>query len=138
MMRGEPLGHILLDGPPGLGKTTFATCIPRDLGVSFQIGSGAALAAPKDIIPYLTNAAERSILFIDEAHTMIGAGAQSGQGDAANLLKPALARGELHCIGATTLDVLLVFVEGVLFERFISEERGLRQLYYIVQNRPKE
>jgi Holliday junction DNA helicase RuvB len=68
--RGEPLGHILFDGPPGLGKTTFATCIPRDLGVSCQIASGAALAAPKDLIPYLTNAAERSVLFIDEIHRM--------------------------------------------------------------------
>ena len=68
--RGESLGHILLDGPPGLGKTTFATCIPRDLGVSFQIASGAALAAPKDIIPYLTNAEERSVLFIDEIHRL--------------------------------------------------------------------
>ena len=68
--RGEPLGHILFDGPPGLGKTTFATCIPRDLGVNCQIGSGATLAAPKDLIPYLTNAEERSVLFIDEIHRM--------------------------------------------------------------------
>lgn len=68
--RGEPLGHILFDGPPGLGKTTFATCIPRDLGISFQVASGAALAAPKDIIPYLTNAEERSVLFIDEIHRL--------------------------------------------------------------------
>ena len=68
--RGEPLGHILFDGPPGLGKTTFATCIPRDLGVSFQIGSGASLKAPKDIVPYLTNAEERSVLFIDEIHRL--------------------------------------------------------------------
>ena len=68
--RGEPLGHILFDGPPGLGKTTFAICIPRDLGVGFQIASGAALAAPKDIIPYLTNAEERSVLFIDEIHRL--------------------------------------------------------------------
>lgn len=68
--RGEPLGHILFDGPPGLGKTTFATCIPRDLGVNFQIGSGATLRAPKDLIPYLTNAEENSILFIDEIHRM--------------------------------------------------------------------
>ncbi len=68
--RGEPLGHILFDGPPGLGKTTFAMCIPRDLGVGFQIASGAALAAPKDIIPYLTNAEERSVLFIDEIHRL--------------------------------------------------------------------
>jgi holliday junction DNA helicase RuvB len=68
--RGEPLGHILFDGPPGLGKTTFATCIPRDLGVSCQIASGAALKAPKDVVPYLTNAEEGSVLFIDEIHRM--------------------------------------------------------------------
>jgi Holliday junction DNA helicase RuvB len=68
--RDEPLGHILFDGPPGLGKTTFATCIPRDMGVSFQIASGATLRAPKDLIPYLTNAEERSVLFIDEIHRM--------------------------------------------------------------------
>ncbi len=68
--RGEPLGHILLDGPPGLGKTTFATCIPRDLGVSLQIASGAALAAPKDLLPYLTNAEQGSVLFIDEIHRL--------------------------------------------------------------------
>jgi holliday junction DNA helicase RuvB len=68
--RGEPLGHVLLDGPPGLGKTTFAICIPRDLGVSMQIASGAALAAPKDLLPYLTNIEDRSILFIDEIHRM--------------------------------------------------------------------
>src|SRR5882672_11629100 len=68
--RKEPLGHILLDGPPGLGKTTFATCIPRDLGVSLQIASGAALTAPKDLIPYLTNAEEGSVLFIDEIHRL--------------------------------------------------------------------
>ena len=68
--RGEPLGHILFDGPPGLGKTTFATCIPRDLGVNCQIASGAALKAPKDVVPYLTNAEEGSVLFIDEIHRM--------------------------------------------------------------------
>src|SRR6187399_3392863 len=69
-IRSEPLGHILLDGPPGLGKTTFATCIPRDLGVALQIASGAALQAPKDLLPYLTNAEEGSVLFIDEIHRM--------------------------------------------------------------------
>ena len=70
LVREEPLGHVLLDGPPGLGKTTFAICIPRDLGVSLQIASGAALAAPKDLLPYLTNAEEGSVLFIDEIHRL--------------------------------------------------------------------
>jgi Holliday junction DNA helicase RuvB len=69
-IRSEPLGHILLDGPPGLGKTTFATCIPRALDVSLQIASGAALTAPKDLLPYLTNAEEGSVLFIDEIHRL--------------------------------------------------------------------
>ena len=68
--RGETLGHILLDGPPGLGKTTFATCIPKELGTTLQIASGAALAAPKDLLPYLTNCAEGSVLFVDEIHRM--------------------------------------------------------------------
>jgi Holliday junction DNA helicase RuvB len=68
--RSEPLGHILFDGPPGLGKTTFAMCLPRELGVNLQIASGATLKAPKDLIPYLTNAEERSVLFIDEIHRM--------------------------------------------------------------------
>jgi len=68
--RDEPLGHILFDGPPGLGKTTFATCIPKDLGVNYQLTSGPALQAPKDLVPYLTNADERSILFIDEIHRL--------------------------------------------------------------------
>jgi Holliday junction DNA helicase RuvB len=68
--RGDPLGHILFDGPPGLGKTTFAMCIPRALGVNVQLTSGAALQAPKDLVPYLTNADERSVLFIDEIHRL--------------------------------------------------------------------
>jgi len=66
--RGETLGHILFDGPPGLGKTTFATVIPKELGVSLQMASGPGLKAPKDLIPYLTNASENSVLFIDEIH----------------------------------------------------------------------
>jgi Holliday junction DNA helicase RuvB len=69
-IRKETLGHILLDGPPGLGKTTFATCIPRALDVPLQIASGAALSAPKDLLPYLTNAQEGSVLFIDEIHRL--------------------------------------------------------------------
>src|SRR5688500_680463 len=68
--RGESLGHILFDGPPGLGKTTFATCIPRELNVPLVTSSGPALKAPKDLIPYLTNLEEQSVLFIDEIHRL--------------------------------------------------------------------
>src|SRR3954469_6833939 len=68
--RGESLGHILFDGPPGLGKTTFATCIPRELNVPLITSSGPALKAPKDLIPYLTNIEEHGILFIDEIHRL--------------------------------------------------------------------
>ena len=68
--RGEALGHILFDGPPGLGKTTFAMCLPKELGVNIQLTSGPILKAPKDLIPYLSNAEERSVLFIDEIHRL--------------------------------------------------------------------
>jgi Holliday junction DNA helicase RuvB len=66
----EPLSHILFDGPPGLGKTTFATVLPNELGTSIQLTSGPALTNPKDLMPYLTNLEEGSILFIDEIHRM--------------------------------------------------------------------
>jgi Holliday junction DNA helicase RuvB len=66
----EPLGHILFDGPPGLGKTTFATVLPNELGTSIQMTSGPALAKPADLLPFLTNLEEGSILFIDEIHRM--------------------------------------------------------------------
>lgn len=68
--RKEPLGHLLLDGPPGLGKTTLATVIPKELGTELQIASGPALTAPKDLLPYLTNASRGSVLFIDEIHRL--------------------------------------------------------------------
>ena len=68
--RQDPLGHLLLDGPPGLGKTTFATVLPKELGVDCQITSGPALKAPKDLLPYLTNAGFKSVLFIDEIHRL--------------------------------------------------------------------
>ena len=70
LKRQDPLGHILFDGPPGLGKTTFALCLPREMQVNVQTTTGATLQAPKDLIPYLTNADERSILFIDEIHRL--------------------------------------------------------------------
>src|SRR5579884_2972260 len=50
----EPLGHILFDGPPGLGKTTFATVLPHELGTTIQMTSGPALAKPADLLPFLT------------------------------------------------------------------------------------
>jgi Holliday junction DNA helicase RuvB len=68
--RGEPLPHILFDGPPGLGKTTFATVLHNELGVELNMTSGPALARNADVMPYLTNAAEGSILFIDEIHRL--------------------------------------------------------------------
>ncbi len=68
--RREPFPHLLLDGPPGIGKTTLATVIPNELNVDLQMTSGAALTSPKDIIPYLTNASEFSVLFIDEVHRL--------------------------------------------------------------------
>src|SRR6516165_4709366 len=64
----EPLGHILFDGPPGLGKTTFATVLHNELGTSIQMTSGPALVKPSDMMPFLTNLEEGSILFIDEIH----------------------------------------------------------------------
>src|SRR5258707_1120317 len=58
----------------------------------------------KAVLKEVTAAESRVVLFIDELHTLVGAGASEGAMDASNLLKPALARGELHCVGATTLD----------------------------------
>ncbi len=66
----EPLSHILLDGPPGLGKTTFATVLPNELGTKIQMTSGPALSKPADLLPFLTNVEEGSILFIDEIHRL--------------------------------------------------------------------
>ena len=68
--RQEPMGHLLLDGPPGLGKTTLATVIPKELNSELQITSGPALNAPKDLLPFLTNASYGSVLFIDEIHRL--------------------------------------------------------------------
>jgi Holliday junction DNA helicase RuvB len=66
----EPMSHILFDGPPGLGKTTFATVLPHELGTSIQMTSGPALSKPADLLPFLTNLEEGSFLFIDEIHRM--------------------------------------------------------------------
>ena len=66
----EPMSHILFDGPPGLGKTTFGTVLPNELGASIQMTSGPALSKPADLLPFLTNVEEGSFLFIDEIHRM--------------------------------------------------------------------
>jgi Holliday junction DNA helicase RuvB len=66
----EPMSHILFDGPPGLGKTTFATVLPHELGTSIQMTSGPALSRPGDLLPFLTNVEDCSFLFIDEIHRM--------------------------------------------------------------------
>jgi type VI secretion system protein VasG len=85
-----------------------------DLGV-LQAGAGVKGEFEnrlKSVIQEVKSSATPVILFIDEAHTLIGAGGQAGQGDAANLLKPALARGELRTIAATTFDEYKKYFEG--------------------------
>src|SRR4051812_38199627 len=66
----EPLSHMLFDGPPGLGKTTFATVLPNELGTTVQLTSGPALTKPNDLLPFLMNATEGSFIFIDEIHRL--------------------------------------------------------------------
>ena len=98
----------------------------------------------KAILKEIEAAAGEVILFIDEMHTLVGAGKSEGAMDAANLIKPALARGELHCIGATTLDEYRKYVEkdAALARRFqpvfvneptvedtISILRGIKEKY---------
>jgi len=98
----------------------------------------------KAVLQEVTSAAGKIILFIDEMHTLVGAGKSDGAMDASNLLKPALARGELHCIGATTLDEYRKYVEkdAALARRFqavfvdeptvedtVSILRGLKEKY---------
>src|SRR5205814_8550705 len=98
----------------------------------------------KAVLNEVTGANGEIILFIDEMHTLVGAGKADGAMDASNLLKPALARGELHCIGATTLDEYRKYVEkdAALARRFqpvfvpepsvadtISVLRGLKEKY---------
>ncbi|NLL39395.1 MAG: Holliday junction branch migration DNA helicase RuvB [Clostridiales bacterium] len=69
-MRSEPLDHVLLHGPPGLGKTSLATIIANEMGVDIRKTSGPAIEKPKDLAAILTNLNENDILFIDEIHRM--------------------------------------------------------------------
>src|SRR3546814_5548825 len=97
----------------------------------------------KAVLQEVQAAAGQIVLFIDELHTLVGAGKADGAMDASNLLKPALARGELHCVGATTLDEYRKYIEkdAALARRFqavfvgeptveatISILRGLKEI----------
>jgi Holliday junction DNA helicase RuvB len=127
----EPLSHILFDGPPGLGKTTFATVLPNELGTPIQLTSGPALTNPKDLMPFLTNAEEGSILFIDEIHRLpriveefiypamedFRADIVLGEGIHARTLSIPLKRFTL--IGATTRSGML---SGPMRDRFKMHE----------------
>lgn len=127
----EPLGHILFDGPPGLGKTTFATVLPNELGTGLQMTSGPALSKPADMLPFLTNLEEGSILFIDEIHRMPRVVEEFiypamedfridivlGEGMSARTISMALKRFTL--IGATTRSGML---SGPMRDRFKIHE----------------
>ena len=69
-MRNEPLDHVLLHGPPGLGKTTLSNIIANEMGVNIRITSGPAIEKPGDLAALLTNLAENDILFVDEIHPL--------------------------------------------------------------------
>ena len=155
----------VLIGEPGVGKTAIAEglalrIIDGDVPESLRnkrllaLDMGALIAGAKyrgefeerlkGILSEVTSAAGEIILFIDEMHTLVGAGKADGAMDASNLLKPALARGELHCVGSTTLDEYRKHVEkdAALARRFqpvvvqeptvedtISILRGIKEKY---------
>ena len=157
----------MLLGEPGVGKTAIVEglaqrIIQEDIPEALKgkqvmvLDMGSLIAGAKyrgefeerlkGVLKEVEDAAGNIILFIDEIHTLVGAGATEGAMDAANLLKPALARGALHCIGATTLkefqkyiekDAALerrfqpVFVQEPTVEDAIAILRGLREKYEI-------
>jgi len=117
--RGEALDHVLFAGPPGLGKTTLAQIMARELGVNFRMTSGPVIAKPGDLAALLTNLEARDVLFIDEIHRLNPAVEEIlypamedfqldliiGEGPAARSVRIDLAKFTL--IGATTRTGLL-------------------------------
>ncbi len=113
-MRNEPLDHVLLHGPPGLGKTTLSNIIANEMGVNLRVTSGPAIEKPGDLAALLTNLGENDILFVDEIHRMNRAVEEIlypamedyaldiiiGKGPSANSIRLDLPRFTL--IGATT------------------------------------
>src|SRR5437667_6723332 len=157
----------VLIGPPGVGKTAIVEGLAQRIvrgdvpeGLKNKrivaLDMGALVAGAKyrgefeerlkAVLKAVTDAQGEIILFIDELHTVVGAGASEGSMDASNMLKPLLARGELHCIGATTLDEYRKHIEkdAALERRFqpvlvdqpsvedtISILRGLKSRYEV-------
>ena len=157
----------VLIGEPGVGKTAIAEGlaqrivrgdVPKNLQdkTIFSLDMGALVAGAKyrgefeerlkAVLNEVKNSEGQIILFIDELHTIVGAGKTEGSMDAGNLLKPMLARGELHCIGATTLDEYRQYIEkdAALERRFqtvlvaeptvedtVAILRGLKERYEV-------
>ena len=109
-IENDTLSSIILYGPAGTGKTSLARVIAHSTHATF-VEVSAIGGTVSDLRKVIAEADERlvhrnlrTILFIDEMHMLMGAGAAEGAADAANILKPALSRGEVQVIGATTLD----------------------------------
>ena len=134
----------ILIGEPGVGKTAIVEGlahriirgdVPENLRKKqiYSLDMGALIAGAKyqgefeerlkGVITEVTNAAGEIILFIDEIHTLVGAGKSSGAMDAANILKPALARGELRAVGATTLDE---------YQKYFETDKALERRFQMV------